>query len=802
MAWSERNFSARRFGTRRMIKAVAISFFVLLGFGGWFVYEKLPRIPGVPKAPVVGVPQGALDHAPKPAYAGEHPRKSGRPAEYFPFPIAIGESGPVETLFSGPSTYPFLCGENTVTNAQPLVDNHNGEGIPVFALDDTGNQTNEVIGYSRDCSHATSVSYYYRSTQDGAFHPLENANNDIDQVTVNGKTTDFVVRLETGTINRFFYAIAALRGDSETADKPTISNWNKRLIYQFRGGVGVGRRQGNMSRKAIIERREDQLARGYAVVYSTANQTSNHYNIWLAEDTARRLKKQFIALYDEPMYTVGIGGSGGAIQQYLLAQNAPGVLDAALPLYSYPDMVSQTTYVFDCEPLEYFFDVVAADNPRWKDVTEREAVIGLASQKEFDHRFKALENVAALFDGRYRNTAEGSSECVQGWRGLVPLVNNPNFVHFSQSFADPVARNTHWTHWEDLRDFYGAGPDGYANSAWDNQGVQYGLEALKKGEISIDEFLRLNATIGGWKAPTEQGGEKLWFMNGDVFPVELSVWSEHNMNLGSLDNPAPRSVASVEAIEGIYRSGHVFLGDVEIPIVDVRHYLEGELDMHHSLASFSSRERIRRARGHSDNQLIWMSHKGYDPVDEALDIIDHWMQRIIEHPEMGVTGNKPVEATDRCFDKNGNVMAAGPSVWDGSWNNKPEGACMQKYPIYSTPRQVAGGPITGDIFKCELQPLERAIAKNTYGVASAAVVEHIEDMRRVFPDGVCNFNAPDVGRPKERLFDQGGDVIIAGHVISADYRQLPEDIARDAEVPQEEIMPVPVSDGGRELGTD
>ncbi|WOX05435.1 DUF6351 family protein [Microbulbifer pacificus] len=796
MAWSARSISARRFGTRRIVTAIVASFFVLLGLGCWFVYEKLPRIPGVPNAPVVGVPAGALDHTPKPAYSGEHPRKSGRPAEYFPFPIAIGETGPVETLFSGPSTYPFLCGENSVTKVQPLVDNHSGEGVPIFDLDESGKQTDVVVGYSRDCSHTTAVSYFYRSTLDGLFYPLEKAKNDIDQVTVNGKTTDFVVRLETGTINRFFYAIAVLRGDGESADKPTTSNWNRRLIYQFRGGVGIGRRQGDISRKSIIDRREDQLARGYAVVYSTANQTSNHYNIWLAEDTARRLKKQFAALYAEPMYTVGIGGSGGAIQQYLLAQNAPGVLDAALPLYSYPDMVSQTIYVFDCEPLEYFFDVVSAENPRWKDVKEREAIIGLSSQKNFEHRFKALENAASMFDGRYRGVADGASECVQGWRGLVPLVNNPNFVHFSKSFTDPVAKNTHWTHWEDLRDFYGAGQDGYANSAWDNQGVQYGLEALKQGVISVDEFLRMNATIGGWKTPTEQGGEKLWFMNGELFPVELSVWSEQNMNLGNLDNPAPRSVASVQAIEGIYRSGHIFLGDVEIPILDVRHYLEGELDMHHSLASFASRERIRHARGHADNQLIWMSHKSYNPIDEALDIIDHWMQKIIEHPELGVAGNKPVEATDRCFDKDGNVIAAGPHVWDGEWNHKSDGACMQTYPIYSTSRQVAGGPITGDIFKCELQPLERALAKNIYGPASTAIVERIEDMRRIFPDGVCNFSAPDVGRPKERLIQHGGDVIIAGRSVSADYRQLPEDVAQEQEKPQDEVQPTPVSAKG------
>ncbi|MFV8782419.1 DUF6351 family protein [Microbulbifer sp. SA54] len=778
----------------RILSAVMVSVALLLAVGVWYGYEKLPRIPGVPKAPVLGVPAGALDHTPLAAYSGEHPRKSGRPAEYFPFPIPVGATGPVETLFSGPSTYPFLCGENDITGLQPLVDNHEREGIPVFALDDEGKQTGEITGYSRDCSHNTAVSYFYRSSNDGRFHPLEEAQGDIDRVTVNGKTTDFVVRFETGTINRFFYAIAVLRGDGETAEKPNSSNWNRRLIYQFRGGVGVGRRQGDIGKSSIFERREDQLARGYAVVYSTANQTSNHYNIWLAEDTARRLKKQFEALYGEPLYTVGIGGSGGAIQQYLIAQNAPGVIDAALPLYSYPDMVSQTIYVFDCEPLEYFFDVVDAANPRWRDVTARTPVLGLAAQKDFEHRFAVLEKAAALFDGRYRGVADGASECVQGWRGLVPLVNNPNFVHFSKSYADEVANETHWTHWEDLRPFYGAGRDGYANSTWDNQGVQYGLVALQEGKLGVDEFLELNATVGGWKEPTEQGGENLWFMNGDVFPVNLSVWSEHNMNLGNMDNPAPRSVASLEAIRGIYRSGHVFLGDIEIPVVDVRHYLEDELDMHHSLASFATRERIKRARGHADNQLIWVSHKDFDPVDEALDIIDHWMQRIAEHPERGVAGNRPVEATDRCFDDQGNVIAAGKGVWNGAWNHQPTGACMKQYPIYSTSRQMAGGPITGDVFKCSLQPVERAIAKGVYGMATSALIDRIDDLRRVFPDGVCNYNEPGQGQPGDPLFLRGGTVTIAGHQVGVDYRLPADQLAEES--PQggaEEVLATPVS---------
>ena len=42
----------------------------------------------------------------------------------------------------------------------------------------------------------------------------------------------------------------------------------------------------------------------------------------------------------------------------------------------------------------------------------------------------------------------------------------------------------HWTHWEDLRNIYGVGPDGYARMTCDNVGVQYGLKALTDGNIT------------------------------------------------------------------------------------------------------------------------------------------------------------------------------------------------------------------------------------------------------------------------------------------------------------------------------
>ena len=46
-----------------------------------------------------------------------------------------------------------------------------------------------------------------------------------------------------------------------------------------------------------------------------------HYNLELGGETAIMVKDRFVSAYDDPDYTVGLGGSGGAIQQYVYAQN-------------------------------------------------------------------------------------------------------------------------------------------------------------------------------------------------------------------------------------------------------------------------------------------------------------------------------------------------------------------------------------------------------------------------------------------------------------------------------------------------
>jgi len=724
---------------------------LLVGAGIFIVLDTVPSLPSPPLAPVIGMPESSYPTAP---FNGNHPRLVERPAETFVFPIPPGDTGPVDPLFAGPLQYPFFCGRDRsrASDVQPLVDNNEGLGVPVFATDNGAPDTERVIGYSKDCSHPTHIRYYYKQQGSGNFLPLDEADDDIAVITVDGREVDYVVRLETGTINRFFYAIAALRGDNETTAAPSTSNWNGRLVYQFRGGVGIGRRQGDLSLSHVLNERDSELRQGYAVAYSTANQTRNHFNIELAEDTAWRVKRQFTALYGEPGYTVGVGGSGGAIQQYLFAQNAPGLLDAAIALYAYPDVVTQTVHVQDCELLEYFMDVTDRGNQQWRTWENRTLLQGMNADSSVSNRFAPAQFAANLLTGNWSRLRglRGSTECISGWRGLTPLMTNPRFTDREDDYSPDILQNVNWTHWDDLANIYGRDEQGYAYMTWDNVGVQYGLEALRNGDISPELFIRLNREVGGWKSSAQMQPEKFWFLNDGIWPVSLSFWSEHNMMLAAESgNLAPRTSGNIAAIRAAWLSGQVFAGVVDIPIIDVRHYLDDQLDMHHLRASFSARSRMQRTMGHADNQLIWVTVEPHDPQPEAFVMIEQWMKKRRASPELSAAETRPGDAADRCYDQAGQLLAEGDDVWDGEWNGLPDGACTELYRPYRTSRQVAGDTVTADVFKCHLQPVSSALVSGLYGETDMR--DHQQELETIFPDGVCDYSKGDYALPVDLL---------------------------------------------------
>jgi len=698
---------------------------------------------------VVGLPPGYDPLAATSPYDGLHPSRKNRPVDPYTYPIPIGQPGPVTPTYADSLDYPFACRSERSKLGQPLVDNQDKTGTAVYDLDAAGNKNGEIVGYSKDCSINTRVLYYYRSRESGTFLPLDEQADDVEAITIDGQTVPFVVRVEIGTINRHIYIIALLRGPDDSAETPDLTYWNRKLLYQLRGGVGIGRRQGRIDPNYIPSRRSVELQQGYAIVHSTANQTSTSYDIELAEDTMARVKRQFAARYGEPIYTIGIGGSGGAIQQYLIGQNRPGLLDGGIALYSYPDAVTQITRVMDCELLEYYFDVVDADNDKWQKWSQRSWIEGFNARDDLPNAFEKLRALQALSLGQWPGWSNGHTECTRSWRNLAPQVANPRYAYFESLFAPSVAEQVPFTYWDNQKRVYGTDENGLARRTFDNVGVQYGLAALKREQITIAEFLNLNDNIGGWLPAVDMTRERYWNSGGAQSDLaDLSVWSHHNMMAtASTDLPAPRSDGDVEAMAAAYRSGNVFLGELSMPVIDLRHYLEPELDMHHSLQSFSARLRMLRGQGHADTQLIWFAQKPYSPLGDALRLLERWLENMRADENLNTADARPADATDRCYNDTGELIASGNTVWNGAWNGKDDGACMQEYPSYSNPRLVAGDDYAGDIFKCYLQSVDAAIAGGVY--APVDVTAHRDELQRVFPSGVCDYSLGDVARPDD-----------------------------------------------------
>lgn len=729
-----------RWASAAVVLAALLAMLGLFGLRSW-ADHKYNKYRG--QAQVLALPDGLPDRSPRPAFSGPHPRLVERPLETFAFPIALGDVGPVDPLFAAPNQYPFLCQTVESDYGQPAVDNQNGVGMAVYRENADGSLGDEIVGYSRDCSLATHIRYYYLSATDDQFHPYSGPHDDIATVQRNGREIPFVVRAEIGTINRYIYVLAVLAGPKDRPETPDLSHWNERMIYLFRGGVGIGRRQASASMAAVFKRTRDQIAAGYAIAHSSGNRTTNTYDPGKSEDTLLRVRRQFDTRYGEPRFVIGMGGSGGAIAQYLIGQNNPEALDAAIAQYSYPDMITQSIPIVDCDFLEHYFEVHDYDNPTWQSMDARRAVEGLNTTSAFTNPIYRVLGLQRLLRGEWRWT-RGATECVESWRGMSALVMNPTFSHNSVRYAPDVAKATHWTYWEDLNHVFGVDQNGYARETWDNVGVQYGLQALRDGTISADEFLSLNATIGGWPPPAKRLPERYAVM--DAAPsrfADFQAFSGHNMRLGSLASPARRQQADPDAVRAAFLSGQVFAGRIDIPVVDVRHYLEPELDMHHANASFSARLRMQAEMGHADNQIIWVTEKPHMPVPEALDVLDRWL--IASERTGDVIAARPTDALDRCWQGDGTLIAEGAAVWDGVWNERGDGACMRAYPIFANSRVVAGDSYRGDVFKCALQSVDDALANGSY--APVDMSAHRDDLRRIFPQGVCDFTQPDPLRP-------------------------------------------------------
>jgi hypothetical protein len=730
---------------KKALLATLIIIFSVLGFGSWYLYQwvrdELDLDNGY--VAVVGIPAGnkLINH---PAYSGPHPKDYKRPKETFPFPIEYGATGPVEPLFAGTNQYPFVCDTERSKLGQPLIDNTRGWGVPVYAETKEGMRSELIIGYSKDCSLPTRIFYAY-NTQAGS-HKFYQVPDSTEALPNNA---ELIIRMETGTINRYMYAMLMPSSRNDELLKPDLSKWNGKLIYYFRGGIGIGFQQGVMRMHHLSKDMRQYLEKGYAIVFSTANETGNGYNIWLQEDTALRLKLNFSLRFREPTFTIGYGGSGGAIQQYLLSQNNPGaIIDGGVAIVAYPDMASQINYTLDCELTEYYFEHLSSDKAFWRGVENRPLIQGLAGNPNEDRRLQWLDNIAQLLRFEWPDNHPGANECNSRWRGSLQYVNNPVFNPNYTRFSKNIRGRVFWTHWQDNREFFGTDESGRAPIPWSNEGVQYGLKALQNKAISPQQFIDINSKIGGWLPQENMTQERYWHASGDSVLKRYTSYSEHNMtHYGKSMNVAPRNNAShgsIAAAKGAYWSGNIFLGELKNPIIDIRPYQDKVLDIHHSWSALSSRKRIQQRVGDHQLQVIWQQELPNKDFSKAVYMMDDWLTRA--HANGGhYRIARPKHAIDTCFDKKGEVLHQGETVWNGEWNGKAQGACTQLMPFYQGSRNVAGEDISSDIFFCSLIPVREAMIRGFYGEYDMSSYQG--QLEEIFNQGVCDYSKPDRGRP-------------------------------------------------------
>ncbi len=489
--------------------------------------------------------------------------------------------GPV---FSGPHQQPFVCQTETA-----------GLGKPVDS----------------DCNVAKRVQYFYKSTKRvaaGGFGPgfvaLDAATTELPAdvattTTTDGQSVKFVVRVETGTINRGIYRIAFLHQPGQPLPDPwtKVPGWNGRLVYSFGGGAKTGFRQGNAPPAVNL----GDLAVGYAVASSTLDVFGTNANDVINAETLMMVKEHFIKTFGVPMQTIGTGGSGGSIQQYLIAQNYPGLLDGIIPSMSFPDMTTITEPIVDCVLISR---VAEKMGPALSE-EQRLAVAGYGAWGVCKSRAGSAQWVEA-----------SACDSSMPKEKVYSAATNPKGVRCSLN--------------DNQANIFGKDSRGASPQFFDNTGVQYGLRAFNEGKISAEQFLDLNERIGGF--------------DGDGSPS------------------ASRAVGDRGALRTAYQTGRVVSGGGglgSIPIIDFRRYGDLDGNPHDRVRSMEIRKRLERANGSSANQVLLTNPA---PGFNAVRLMDRWLDRIAADPAAGstlekVARNKPEELVDACWGPNNEKIA-------------------------------------------------------------------------------------------------------------------------------------------------
>lgn len=653
-------------------------------------------------------------------------------------------------IYSGALISPFICATPTPTAAS-------GSGA-------TATPATNASGLSgapdAQCNIASEFKLYYRSTAsttctfslpdptpsvpvnstaapapssppaNGCFKPYDAAAavpaDMKTTVTDAGKTVNYIVRVERGTMSRGIYDIAVLFDPTKawTATAPQ-TQWNGKILHVFGASTGQPRRQ---VRPATSWASEDKaLSRGYMFVTSSMTDSSRNSNRVLMTETVMKLKEHIGDTYGPIKFTMGQGCSGGSINSHMNASIAPGLLDGVTINCAYPDSETTGIEVADCVQL-----VEAYQKPQWLALMTGATPEAINAKKTAINGHLDQTGCHAWYNnfgsngkvGLYNQRTVPAANNVSGAISQSATTTN-NCELPNSAVYDPVTNPTgaRCSAWDWAANIFGKAADGIrALDTRDNEGVQYGLKALLGGAISGEEFVTLNEIVGG-------------------------IDKDANFR-------AERTKADAAALDIAYRAGIVMSGKnlAKVAELDTRGWDDSSivqmpggafgLGIHHIWRSFSIRDRLDREYGDHRNHAMWRFGRSLTPsaalAVESFLAMDTWLTNLKADTssatlETKVRNARPASAADFCIpssDPTQTTRITDQSVCDADPFLAPK----------SSPRQVAGGNLSENILKCALRPV------NDAEYAGKLDGGQLARLKAVFTTGVCDWTKPGIGQ--------------------------------------------------------
>ncbi|MEA2349834.1 MAG: hypothetical protein QOG86_775 [Thermoleophilaceae bacterium] len=648
--------------------------------------------------------------------------------------FAMRPDGRFEGLLTG-----LRNGRNVVTariaggrGARITIRNHPNGG-PVFAGPQVQPWVCQETAKDKQCNEPTKYEFQYKSSADGQFHTYDPKNPPPDVATATtdqGRTVPYIVRVETGYQDRDQFATAILYDPSKPWQPwAPQRGWNHKLLINHGFSCGIERTTGTAP--AVVN--DAALSHGFAVMSTALDNAGHNCNIATQAESLVMAKEHVVEEYGRIRYTIATGCSGGSLVQQQVANAYPGLYQGLLPQCSFPDSWSTGQQLAANHLTRLYFE-----NPtKWG--------TGIVWTPDEIANVEGHPNHgdAVIFDSVYwTDLATPDDTCVgvTAEQTYDPQTNPDGVRCTLTDYMINVMGPRRKSVWSPMEKKVG---HGFSGIPLDNVGLQFGLRALRRNQITPAQFVDLNEKIGG--------------VDIDIRPT------------------TKRNVADQPALRNVYRNGAINEANnlKDVPIIDLRGPDPGAF--HDAYRSWTMRARLEHAEKHfPKNHVIWFGHVPLlgdaNYATEGLYAIDRWLAKVEADRrhvsrQRKVAEDRPGDIQDRCSNIPGVEQVDVPGVGKVCQNENAQTR-------FATPAMVAGEGVRTDTNKCRLKPLRR----EDYFPLEFSDNEWTR-MKKIFSTGVCNWSRTGVNQrgtiPWMTYQDAKGHVVYGGRPLGKPPRSHP-----------------------------